>query len=384
MPRKTAHVDGVYQRPDRPGYWITWNDVHGRRRRRKTDALTLVQAREILAGERLRVEHARVLGYNPPGEDTFADVAARYLQYQKARLAPASYIRAKGEIENHLKPFFAGKLGAISKAQIQAYLTKRLGEAKVETARKEFITLKHLLRLATDEWEIIPRSPAAAIHVPGQPKAMRARYAQPAEFMALMENSPEWLRPIIALAALSGMRRGEILGLRWRDLDLDRGRVFLPITKNGESRIVYLGQAAVGVLRRATPTMIEKPAAPVFPVRNAQYVRVAFERARKRAGIPDFRFHDLRHTAASWMRMRGADTDTVRQMLGHRDDRMARRYQHLSPGFMGQTAATLDAVLGPAVCAVLGPVAGTADGGETAPPRHQGVTGDLALVAGGS
>ena len=98
------------------------------------------------------------------------------------------------------------------------------------------------------------------------------------------------------------MRRGEILGLRWLDVDAEHGRVLLPQTKNGDGRIVYLNQTAAAVLaslprRKATDR--------VFDVANAQYVRVAFERSRRRSGIEDFCFHDLRHTAASWMRMRG-------------------------------------------------------------------------------
>ena len=73
---------------------------------------------------------------------------------------------------------------------------------------------------------------------------------------------------------------------------------------------------------------------------------MAFKRAAKAAEIEDFRFHDLRHTAASWLRMEGADIHTVAQLLGHKDLRMAARYQHLSPAFLADAVKKLDQVLG--------------------------------------
>jgi integrase len=75
-------------------------------------------------------------------------------------------------------------------------------------------------------------------------------------------------------------------------------------------------------------------------------VSTAFRRACKAVRIADFRFHDLRHTAASWLRMRGADIHTVAQLLGHKDLRMAARYQHLSPAFLADAVGRLDAVFG--------------------------------------
>ena len=73
---------------------------------------------------------------------------------------------------------------------------------------------------------------------------------------------------------------------------------------------------------------------------------MAFQRACKATGISDFRFHDLRHTAASWLRMKGADIHTVAQLLGHKDLRMAARYQHLSPSFLADAVARLDSAYG--------------------------------------
>jgi hypothetical protein len=89
--------DGVYKRRGRKGYFISWIDAQGQRRHRKTGAHTLQQARAALAREKINVEQARVLGFNPPGSETFAEVSTRYLKYQKARLSLKAYDRTRGE-----------------------------------------------------------------------------------------------------------------------------------------------------------------------------------------------------------------------------------------------------------------------------------------------
>lgn len=101
---------------------------------------------------------------------------------------------------------------------------------------------------------------------------------------------------------------------------------------------MYLNAAARAVLGAAGTE--------VFSAYTPEQVSVAFARAAKRAGVLDFRFHDLRHTAASWLRMQGADIHTVAQILGHKDLRMVARYQHLSPAFMAEAVGRLDAAFG--------------------------------------
>src|SRR6185503_15627603 len=96
---------------------------------------------------------------------------------------------------------------------------------------RELGILKHLFRFAV-ELEIVPANPAATVKPPKAP-AGRVRYLQPPELKALLEACPEWLQPVVALAATTGMRRGEILSLRWLHVDLDNSRLWLPQTKNG-------------------------------------------------------------------------------------------------------------------------------------------------------
>ncbi|MBI2815300.1 MAG: site-specific integrase [Acidobacteria bacterium] len=201
-----------------------------------------------------------------------------------------------------------------------------------------------MLRLAV-EWEVIPFNPAHGVKAPKAP-AGRVRYLQPSELRTVLENCPESLRPIATLAVSTGMRRSEILRLRWLDVDMANHRILLPQTKNGEGRIVHLNKLALSVLRALPFGKNTTSTDRLFPGMTPAQVSVAFQRACRRAKIADFRLHDLRHTAASWMRMSGADIHTVAQLLGHKDLRMAARYQHLSPAFLAEAVGRLDAAFG--------------------------------------
>lgn len=342
-PKRTQR-DGIYTRKDRPGIWISWTDSAGRRRFRKTDARSHKEAQSIRAAELMRVEQARVLGFTPPGDEIFADVSARYLKYQQVRLSAKAYDRTRGVVETLLNPFFTGKLAAIRKTDVQNYITKRSSTVAAGTVIRELGILKHLLNLAV-EWELIAISPAQSIRSPKSP-AGRVRYLQPTELKLLIEHCPSWLAPIVALAVCTGMRRSEILNLRWLDIDLTLGRILLPQTKNGEGRVVYLNATARAALLSLPTNEDARPTDRVFDGVCADYVTQIFRKVCQSLEIADFKFHDLRHTAASWLRMTGADIHSVATLLGHKDLRMAARYQHLSTEFLADAVGKLDGVFG--------------------------------------
>jgi integrase len=333
--------DGVYTRKDRPGYWISYKDADGRRRRRKVEAPNKTKAGDLRSGYVSREETAKAHGVRPAGPETFSRVAQEYLAHQKPRISAANYRREYGIVEDHLKPFFVGELRAIRRATVQRYITARCASVASATVTKELNVLKHLLRLAVEQWECIPVNAAQGVKPPKSAPG-RVRYLQPMELRAVLEAAPLWLRPIIALAAATGMRRSEILRLRWLDIDLHGKRILLPQTKNGDGRIVYLNQLAVSAIESLPVSDQTKTSDLLFPRLALEWVSVAFTRLCRKKGILDFHFHDLRHTAASWLRMKGADIHTVAQLLGHKDLRMAARYQHLSPGFLADAVGGLD------------------------------------------
>jgi integrase len=243
-----------------------------------------------------------------------------------------------------LKAFFGSvKISDIRRADVQRYITLRSGLVSAGSVSREMNVLKRFFSLCL-EWELIVLNPASGVKSPRVP-AGRVRYLHPGEFRALLAACPNWLRPITGLAVATGMRRGEMLGLRGLDVDTRGERVLLPQTKNGEGRIVYLNKLALQVFNSVAKDDA-KPTDRVFGQVTGEQVSMAFRRAAKAAKIDDFRFHDLRHTAASWLRMEGADIHTVAQLLGHKDLRMAARYQHLSPAFLADAVKKLDQVFG--------------------------------------
>src|SRR5215467_10528188 len=150
MPRRKRDRDGVFTR--RGSYYISFTDAQGRRKRRKLKGVTsLTTAKTLRAKELENAEKARLLGYTPPAKDSFAQFVPRYLKHQKARLTPNAYERTRGIVEGHLQPSFGTmELALIRKRDVQTYLTERLAEVAVETARKEVFVLGHMLSLAVD------------------------------------------------------------------------------------------------------------------------------------------------------------------------------------------------------------------------------------------
>jgi integrase len=134
-----------------------------------------------------------------------------------------------------------------------------------------------------------------------------------------------YLLSVVRLALETAMRQGELVALRWENVDLTRRIAHLPDTKNGEARTVPLSSTSVEVLR-ALPRRLHGQ---VFPGLTTEAVKRAFARATRRAGIEDLHFHDLRHEATTRFFELGLNIMEVATITGHKDLRMLRRYTHL-------------------------------------------------------
>jgi len=170
----------------------------------------------------------------------------------------------------------------------------------------------------------------------------RLRYLTPEELSRLLDACAPHLKPIALVAVHTGMRRREILSLRWSDVDLRKHTITLTKTKNNERCILPINGQLTDALRRI-PRHVESPY--VFCDGNGRpYDRIdnGFRRACKRAGIEDCRFHDLRHTFASHLIMRGASLRSVQELLGHKTGKMTVRYTHLSTPHLQETVHLLD------------------------------------------
>jgi integrase len=139
------------------------------------------------------------------------------------------------------------------------------------------------------------------------------------------------------------MRKGELLGLRWDQVNFEQGIISLLDTKNHERRDIPMNETAKDTLQG-----IERKGEHVFPNGEGQTfanVRKSFDTAVRKSGITDFRFHDLRHTFASNLVMEGIDIMTVKELMGHKDLTMTLRYAHLAPNHKTRAVNILDRVM---------------------------------------
>lgn len=227
---------------------------------------------------------------------------------------------------------------------MDVYISRRGSEgAAAATVHKELFVLKKMFRQATI-WEYILFNPADLAKGPALPEP-RVRYLRRDEFHAILEAAPPWLRPVVALAVATGMRRSEILGITFRNIDFEHKMIVLHRTKNRKPRPVPLNQSAWTVIESVVRGRKMKSTQKLFSGLTPDQVSMHFRRLCARLDIEDFHFHDLRHTAASWLRMQGVDTHTVARILGHSDMRTAARYQHLSDPYLRKSVLALDEVI---------------------------------------
>lgn len=221
-------------------------------------------------------------------------------------------------------------LAAIDQKLVARYRDERLRSVGESTVRKELYMLSKLLLYAQNERGIVlPRgNPVERIRKPADSAARERRLSndewQAFEHECRKSRNP-WLWPAVQLATETAMRQGELLSLRWSDIDFTRRIAMLHDTKNGEARAVPLSSAAVAVLR-ALP---RSTTGAVLPVQRMT-LEHAFMYARERAGIKNFRFHDLRHEALSRLAERGdLSVLELAQISGHKTLQMLKRYTHL-------------------------------------------------------
>lgn len=336
----------VFKRGD--SWWIDWYDPGVKRRRKKIGPDKRI-ATAALRDIQVKISKGEYLGLK---EDTmtFKVFAEKYWADRSHTFSAQEQDRARRILDLHLLPAFGGdRISRITRQQIEHYMAERAGQVKNATVNKELIRLKHLLNYAV-AWGYLKANPAkggkTGIKLLTVPPA-KATYLVPEQVERLLEACGRHsigLWAIVVIAANTGMRQGEILGLTWADVDLRAKQITLVRTKNNESRIVPLNVDALKAL-----TTITRPSDSftlVFPGWTRAKCAMSFHRACRQAGIAHFRFHDLRHHAASWLTMRGVNQKTIEDICGWKDPRTARRYQHLNTAALHEAVARLEGQAG--------------------------------------
>lgn len=213
-------------------------------------------------------------------------------------------------------------MGEVTPKLLAAYKAQRRSEgAAPATTNKELQVVRHAFNLAEREWEWCRDNPMRKVSMEPVHNQID-RWLTEEEETRLLNVAPAWLTEVIVFALNTGMRQGEILSVQWRDADFSRGTLVVMKSKNRERRTLPLNNTVFGLLA-GKPAMCRPQDGPVFTTSTgaplkARYVVRAFSKARHRAGIPDFRFHDLRHTFATRLAHRGVDLYKIQRLLGHK------------------------------------------------------------------
>lgn len=300
-----------------------------------------------LAKERAkRLEAELCLGLSPSTSEpqatpTLRPAIMRYMELAKDR--KRSWERDDLALRHVLEHFGDARLASLNGLHLEQYRQARLSQGvSRSTVNREMSILGTLYNRAI-KWKWATSNPVKDLDPYREPPG-RVRFLAPEEITRLLAACPAHFRPIVVLALNTGMRRGEILGLTWSQIDMKAGTATLRLTKNGRCRVVPLNQTVLASLeelrggRTAGHVFLTSLGHP-HPMKD---FRSVWKRVLAKAGIANFHFHDLRHTAASYLMMATKDPYVVKEILGHSTLAMTARYAHLATSYTSNAVTALD------------------------------------------
>ncbi len=305
-------------------WWIDFVAPNGERVRRSAETGNKVQAQELhdkLKGEVWRLQK---LGDRP--RRRWEDAVVRWLREQAHKATIEGDKRTLRWLDRHL----AGReLETINRALIDAITeAKQADGCKNATVNRHLCLVRAILRKCARDWEWLDRTPA--VRMLKEP-TRRIRFLTRDQALRLLRELPPHLRDMMLFTLATGLRRANVTGLTWEQVDLSRKLAWVhpDQAKSRKAIAVPLNDTALGVLESRAgdhPTW-------VFTYegqRIFQTSTLAWYKAMKRAGVENFRWHDLRHTWASWHVQGGTPLFAVQELAGWETERMVRRYAHLA------------------------------------------------------
>jgi integrase len=289
---------------------------------------------------------------------TLGDFTEQFMTYSKTNNKPSTIHAKEWLLRVHLIPAFGAKrLDAIGAEQIERYKATKLDEGYVKKSINNHLTaLRKLLNLAV-EWNKIDRAPKVKGFKLGKDTVEDEQYLTFEESDRFLQAAtPEW-KPLLVLAIRTGLRAGELLALRWQDVDLVAGQLVVRRTlwqdqegppKGGRTRPVPLSDETVATLKahrhlRGPYVFCDEVGSRL----THSIIKDVVPATCRRAGLAKrITTHGLRHTFASHLAMRGVSLKTIQELLGHESFAMTLRYAHLSPDVRRDAVQLLDGSTG--------------------------------------
>lgn len=330
-----ARTTGICRRKGSRFWWIAAALPNGQRLRQSTGTENREEAEALLAQIKLEAFRAQHFGIKP--ERSWQEAVVRYLA-SKANLRSFRDVK---RICRMLDPYLRSMM--LSQINGDVIWTIAQGELKrgnaPATVNRYLSLVRNVLRTARDEWQWISEMPKVRL-LPGE--VQRDRWLTREEAQRLIAACAPYLAALVRFALATGCRAREITGLEWDRVDLRRHTAWLDRTKNGTPRGVPLNSDAIDVLEA------ERGKHPVycFTYRSEpitwDVTNSAWQNALRKADIDDFRFHDLRHTWASWHRQAGTSCDELKDLGGWKSRSMVDRYAKFATENLAAAAARIE------------------------------------------
>lgn len=311
-------------------YYIEYADEQGIRRRLSTKTGNKLEARAILASRRSRVREAVFFGRKVRPEMSFEELVAKAGKYQRdhgLRSYESWFLSSSKCLLKSLKGLL---LEEVTPEKIEAFKTRRLNKdgVKGSTVNHDLACLRKMFNLAI-QWELVDKNPVdrVAFFPVGEG---RKRYLSREEQVRLLATCNGTCKDAVLVALQTGLRRGELLGLKVENLNFDGKMITVYASKTMNYRLVPMTPDVEEVLRRRSEG--EDRTAYVFRKADGSRfygVRTSFIKATKRAGLEDLHFHDLRHTFASELAQNGVSHYALMRLMGHKSFKTTQQYAHL-------------------------------------------------------
>ena len=321
-------------------YWISFTTPNGTRIRRSAKTANKKEAQELL--DKLRHESWRQNKLGEKPRHTWDEAALLWLKekaYKKSIKTDISILR-------YVTPILRGRfLDEITSADLMRIAEEKKAHTSACSANRCISIIHAILVRAQKVWEWIDKVPAVSRYK--EPKR-RLRYLTPDEIARLMAELPEYLKPVVAFALLTGLRKGNIQNLKWDYVDMNNNIIIIPgeEMKNGNMHTVPMSEAVKQIIANQSG----KNPVYVFTYKGEKIKQAygkAFKSALKRAGIANYHFHDNRHTWASLLVQNGVSLYELQEMGAWQSANMVRRYAHLSQNKLRANANMLAGVINP-------------------------------------
>ena len=347
-------------------WWLDYYTPEGKRRRKLCGSFD--DAKSDLA--EITLSKKRDTFFDPHCAPGFEEYSQKYLD--TVSIHKQSHDGECRLMKNLVSFFGTCRLSKIKRSRVIDYRKARSLSVGPSTINREIALLRHMLSVAIDQGLLAINPARGGPGLKAFKEQRRMRYLDMGEIETLLsaiqariiKNSKtklsanakkfwEFLHTAATVALHTGMRKGEILSLKWEQINWEKKHLLLTETKNGEPRRIPIDTALLHELSAQRARV--KNQTLVFPSydRNGNVValadvKVGFGTALRDAGITNFRFHDLRHTFASHYMMSGGNLYTLAKILGHKDFKMTQRYADLSPDFIDRERERMDTIWTPA------------------------------------